>query len=64
MSKTFPNECPGYDIKQSDSEASFMLELWGMQNTSSLLSVPGPLWPRVEAPDRVLSMGHIELFDI
>ena len=22
----FPNECPGYDIKQSDGEASVMLE--------------------------------------
>ena len=24
----------------------------------------GPLWPGVAAPDRVLSMGQIELFDI
>ena len=38
-----------------------MLELWGMQSTPSLPSLPGPLWPRVEAPDRVLSMGQIEL---
>ena len=35
-----------------------------MQITPSLLSLPGPLWPLVVAPDRVLSMGQIELFDI
>ena len=39
-----------------------MLELWGMRSTLSLL--PGSLWPGVVAPDRVLSMGQIELFDI
>ena len=38
-----------------------MLELWGMQSISSLPSLPGPLWPGVVAPDRVLSMGQIEL---
>ena len=26
--------------------------------------LPGPLWPWVVAPDRVLSMGQIELFEI
>ena len=31
-----PNECPGYDTKQSDGKASVMLALWGMQSTSSL----------------------------
>ena len=55
------NECPVYDTKQS-SEAQVMLELCGMRNTLSLL--PGPLCPRVEAPERVLSMGQIELFNI
>ena len=29
-----------------------MLELWGMQNTPSLPSVPSSLWPRVVAPDK------------
>ena len=48
-----------YDTKQSDSEASVMLELWGMLITFLLPSLPGPLWPRVGAPDRVLSMGQI-----
>ena len=38
-----------------------MPELWGMWSTPSLPSLPGPLWPGVVAPDRVLSMGHIEL---
>ena len=38
-----------------------MLELWKMQSTSSLPSLPGPLCPRVVAPDRVLSMGQMEL---
>ena len=41
-----------------------MLELWGMQNTLLLLLLPGPLLPGVVAPDRVLSIGQIELFDI
>ena len=53
-----PNECPGHDTKQSDSEASVMRELWGMLNTSSPPSLPGPLWPRVVTPDRVLSVDQ------
>ena len=32
-----------YDTKQSHGEASVMLELWGMQSTPSLSSLPGPL---------------------
>ena len=55
------NECPGYDIKQSDGETSVVLELREMQSTPSLPSLPGPLRPGVEAPDRVLSMGQIKL---
>ena len=38
-----------------------MLELWGMQITPSLRLLPGPLRPGVVAPDRLLSMGQIEL---
>ena len=26
--------------------------------------LPGTLWPGVESPDRVLSVGQIELFDV
>ena len=59
--KTSPNECPDYDTKQSDGEAPVMLELLGVQSNPLLPSLPGPLWPRVVAPDRVLSMGQIEL---
>ena len=51
------NECPGYDTKQSDGEVPAVLELWGMQSTPLLPSLPGPLWPGVVAPDRALSMG-------
>ena len=38
-----------------------MLYLWGMQNTPSIPSLPGPLLSRVVAPDRVWYMAQIEL---
>ena len=38
-----------------------MLELWGMQSTNSLPSLPGALWLGVGVPDRVLFMGQIKL---
>ena len=41
-----------------------MLKLWGMRSNPSLPLLPGPLCPGVVAPDRVLSMGQIELFNI
>ena len=56
-----PNEFPGYDTKQSDGDVPVMLELWGMQSTLSLPSLPRPIWPGRLAPDRVLSMGQIQL---
>ena len=56
-----PYECPGYDTKQSESEVPVMLELWGMRSTPSLPSHQGPLRPGEVAPDKVLSMGQIEL---
>ena len=59
-----PNECPGYNTKQSDGEVSVMLGLWVMRSTLSLPSLPSLLCPGVVAPDKVLSMGQIELFDI
>ena len=52
-----PNECLGYDTKQSDGEIPVMLELWGMRSTPSLPLLSGPLWPGVVATDRILSMG-------
>ena len=45
------NECPGFDTKQSDAETSVILELWGMQSTPSLPSLPISLWPGVIAAD-------------
>ena len=44
-SKTHLNECPKYDTKQSDSEASVML------SPSSLPLLSGPLWPGVVPTD-------------
>ena len=52
------NKCSGYDTKQSVGEVPVVLELWGMWSAPLLPLLPGPLWPRVVAPDRVLSMGH------
>ena len=37
------NVGPGYDTKQFDGETPVMLEIWEMQSTSSLPSLPGPL---------------------
>ena len=41
-----------------------MLELWGMLSSPSLPSLTCPLWRRVVAPVRALSMGQIELNSI
>ena len=38
-----PYECPRYDTKQSDGEASVMLVLLGMRSIYSLPLLPGPL---------------------
>ena len=37
------------------------MELWGMRSTPSLQLLPGPHWPGVVAPDRIQSIGQIEL---
>ena len=55
--KTPTYECPVYDIKLSDVEAPVMLELWETQSTPSLPSLPGSVWLRVVARERILSMG-------
>ena len=52
-----PNEFPGYDTKQSDSEVPVLLELCRMRSTPSLPLLPGLLWPGMAVPDRALSMG-------
>ena len=56
-----PNECSGYDTIQSDDEVPVILELWKIWSASSLPSLPGSLWPRVLASDRLLYMGQREL---
>ena len=48
--KTPPNKCPWYDTKQSDGEVPVILELWGMQSTPSLPSLPGLFWLGMVAP--------------
>ena len=49
------NECPVYDTKQSDSGVP------GMWSIPLLPLLPGQLLPRVVTPDRVLSIGQIQL---
>ena len=56
------NECPGYDTKQSDDEAS-VLKLWGMGSTSSLPLLSVLLWPGVVVSVLVPSMRQIQLFN-
>ena len=51
-------------MKKSEGKASLTQELWGMRSAPSLPSLPGSLWPRVVAPDSVLSMDQIEQFVI
>ena len=50
------NLSPGYDTKQFDGDAPVMLELWEMRSTPLMLS----RWPRMVAPDMVLSIDQIE----
>ena len=59
MYGALPNrdECPRYDIKQSDSETPVMLQLRVTLNNLSLPLLPGSLWPRVIALYRILFMG-------
>ena len=54
------NRCLGYDTIPSKDDGP-VLELSETQSTSLLL-LPGPLWPRVVVPVRVPSMSQIELF--
>ncbi len=48
-----PNECPGYDTKQSDGEISVMLEHWKMRSAPLLPSLPIPFWLGVVVPDHI-----------
>ena len=57
------NKWIGYNTKLFDREAP-ALELWITWSKPSFPSLTDPLCPRVVAPDRVLSMDQIELFEI
>ena len=50
-----------YDPKQSYGETRLMVELWGIQSTPLLPSLPGPLCRGMVAPCKVLPMDQIEL---
>ena len=54
------NKDPVSDAKQSDGEASVILELWGMQSTPSLPWFPGSFSLGVIISEKVLSIGKIE----
>ena len=41
-----------------------MFDFWEMRNTLSLPLFPDPFLPVVVAPDRALSMGRLQLFEI
>ena len=41
----------GYDTKHSDSNPPIKLKRWGMQSTTSYLSLPGLLWLEMVTPD-------------
>ena len=59
-----PQQMSWYDTKKSNGEAPVMLELWEMQSTPLSPLLQGSRWLGVVAPDRVLSIGQTELFDI
>ena len=58
-----PNECPVYDTKQFDSKTP-ALDQCRMESNISLPLFFDLFCPGVVVPDRVLSMGQINLFDI
>ena len=62
--KPHPSGCPVYDIKQFDGEAPVMPEFGGMWSTPTLPPHTTLLWLGEVAPERILSMGQIKLFDI
>ena len=47
--------------KPFDGQFPVIMALWVMPSTLSLPSLPDPLWPGVKIPDKVLSIGQIEL---
>ena len=55
------NECPRHDSKQSDVEPP-ATEVWGMESTLSLPSLPGFLWFEVIAPDSPICGWNITVW--
>ena len=53
---TTTNECPGFEIKQSYDEAPEMLDIWRIQSTPSLPSLPGPLLFGMRATEKILGV--------
>ena len=48
-----PNECPDKDTSLvSEGEAPIILEIWRMQSTPSLPSLPGPFCLEVVVPNK------------
>ena len=61
--KTPPHiQCPRYDTKASDGEASSLL-LWGMWFTIYICHCSQVHCPGVVTPEKVLSKGQFEQFD-
>ena len=56
------NECIACDIKQSNSIASVIPELWGMQITASVALPSGSFWPWVVASDTTCSITNDEMY--
>ena len=56
---TWKNACLGIShLTVSDSETPVLV----LSSTPSLLLFPGPLWPKMVIPVRILSMNQIDLF--
>ena len=64
MGKIPSNACFGGNTKQADGDAFVTLELVEILGAPSLSLLTGPLWFRVETPEKVQSTGQIEQFDI
>ena len=61
--RPLPSNCPGYDTKLSDGDAS-VLKLWRMWSTPLFPLLQDPLLWRVVVSVKVSSMGQMELFNI
>ena len=59
-----PSNTPTNVLDMILNKAPEIQELWKMQSSPSLPSLPGPLWPGVVVPEKVLSMGQIEILTL